>query len=1014
MISALFLAAATVTVGQTEFKTYDFGDPDPCPLGWVRRYPYFNFSWYSDDPVQKKWQTVVLENDKTKVTMLPQIGGKVWGAEDKESGHEYIYFNHVVKFRNIAMRGPWTSGGIEFNTGITGHYPNTATPTDWCVRENDDGSVSYFCGGIENVCRTWWQVEVRLGKDDDFFTTRMTRYNLSNLPTANYQWMNAAYSAEHNAQFFYPGTDYIGHPGDPHSWTIDEGGRDLSYVDQNRFGGAKSYHILNGDNGIFSVWYHDFGFGAYHQNERYDKYGRKIWLWSLSREGQIWTDLLTDNDGNYTELQSGRTFQQPESSEESTFGYTVFDAGASEEYVEKWGAVRSREKFDKMVTELKSEIKRPLMRPADYQDDTAAALTRTANQYLLDHKWDKGEELLNKALEKEPYFVPALEMYAFQMLERGLYDKASEYALKAMSVDTYTAGANFADGLVAFVKGKNDLAIERFGIATMAVQFRAPAFAFISRIRLREGDFADAIKIADRALDADANNLDAIVVKATALRHMGDKKAAKALLAKAMVKYPLYQFFRYESSKLGGDDFVAGVKTELPDHTMIDLALWYEESGLNEEAFELYGFAPKSPMAAILKASLQNKLGRKDKALAMLKDAAELSVTSITPFRREERAALEWANKVGEEISWKFPYLLSVFLEGRREVTRARELLNGIASADEAVFYLHRVNREPNQAQRWADLEQLKKFADSWRTGCAIANAYAAEDKLDAACDVLADYTKRFPHQNCIELYYAQLLYKAGRYDELFAYFLDKKDVYIKPSEYGGSAGWWLAQACADRCKKALAAGNEKEAEKWFEIGTNLPENIGSGKPYAENMWFGLWPKKFATRALCKEYNARYGKGDRIKFVPNADDSEMVMEVTGPSGTVAIELKGAKNPTWKVAGAKEAEKVDFGTVTNSFDVFSKDRLLICREDVSSEDKTIVAIESEWSGYSRNKKWQKPYHFMVEITVSKDIATIRLITKNVGSYPFEVPDEFYPPKKGTVVQPGKTCVKTIRL
>ena len=40
--------------------------------------------------------------------------------------------------------------------------------------------------------------------------------------------MNAAYKAERNAQFCYPGTNYIGHGGELHSFPFDEQGRDIS------------------------------------------------------------------------------------------------------------------------------------------------------------------------------------------------------------------------------------------------------------------------------------------------------------------------------------------------------------------------------------------------------------------------------------------------------------------------------------------------------------------------------------------------------------------------------------------------------------------------------------------------------------------------------------------------------------------------------------------------------------------------------------------------------------------
>ena len=63
------------------------------------------------------WKVVTLANDYIEVYVLPEVGGKVWGAIEKSTGEEFIYRNEVMKFRNIAMRGPWTSGGIEFNFG---------------------------------------------------------------------------------------------------------------------------------------------------------------------------------------------------------------------------------------------------------------------------------------------------------------------------------------------------------------------------------------------------------------------------------------------------------------------------------------------------------------------------------------------------------------------------------------------------------------------------------------------------------------------------------------------------------------------------------------------------------------------------------------------------------------------------------------------------------------------------------------------------------------------------------
>jgi hypothetical protein len=94
----------------------------------------------------QNWKMIEMENDYIKLWVTPEIGGKIWGAIEKSTGREFIYYNHAVKFRDVAMRGPWTSGGIEINFGVIGHAPTCSSPVDYMIRNNSDGSVSCFVG----------------------------------------------------------------------------------------------------------------------------------------------------------------------------------------------------------------------------------------------------------------------------------------------------------------------------------------------------------------------------------------------------------------------------------------------------------------------------------------------------------------------------------------------------------------------------------------------------------------------------------------------------------------------------------------------------------------------------------------------------------------------------------------------------------------------------------------------------------------------------------------------------
>ena len=109
---------ATVRESTRTFTTYPYSDPNPHPIVG-RIYPYFRFDGFTDSARAQSWKTVELENQYLKVLILPEIGGKIWAAIEKKSDRSFIYFNSVVKFRDIAMRGPWTSGP-------------TCTRSAWC------------------------------------------------------------------------------------------------------------------------------------------------------------------------------------------------------------------------------------------------------------------------------------------------------------------------------------------------------------------------------------------------------------------------------------------------------------------------------------------------------------------------------------------------------------------------------------------------------------------------------------------------------------------------------------------------------------------------------------------------------------------------------------------------------------------------------------------------------------------------------------------------------------------
>ena len=536
--------AATVTETQLMLPTYPYSDPDPVPATSRPYYPYQRHDRTSSVAVTQAWKAVVLESDRLKVTAMPGVGGKVWGAVDKLTGREFIYFNHAVKFRDIAMCGPWCSGGIEFNFGVFGHHPTTAVPLNYATRKNADGSVSYIVGNTERICGTIWQVEVRLADGQDFFTTRTQWFNASPLEQPYYQWMTAAYSARGgDPELAYPGQRWVGHDGLAHAWPVDEKGRDLSRYSGNAFGSAKSYHVVGGDERYFAIWWPEWKIGSYHENEWGEKYGRKIFLWALSRAGGIWENLLTDTDGQYIELQSGRVFNQPSANSARTpFKHPTFTPGRTDVFTERWGVVRNyadiarRQKGDEHVA-------RPVAAPDDFNWDSAYGLTLAAQQVLRgEQNVRKAKETCARALVADRHFPPALDLMAEIAFRQEDFKAVREFAARALAVDAYDPRANYLDALACEKLGDLTTALERFGLSAYAQEFRSASCAGMARVSLAAGRPEPARDFARRCREANALSAEGLRLGVAAAEATGRDDEARRLRAEFASVWPTIPF----------------------------------------------------------------------------------------------------------------------------------------------------------------------------------------------------------------------------------------------------------------------------------------------------------------------------------------------------------------------------------------------------------------------------------------------------------------------------------------
>lgn len=164
-----------VTEVDSKIPTYEVEAADPNPIFYNGRryqgaqgrvYPYPLFHNLSTRMVDRVYREIIIENEWVRISILPELGGRVHFAQDKRNGYNYIYYNEVIKPALIGMTGAWVSGGVEWN--IPHHHRATSfMPVDYTITEQVDGSKTVWVGETEWRHRTRWVVGVTLHPDSD-------------------------------------------------------------------------------------------------------------------------------------------------------------------------------------------------------------------------------------------------------------------------------------------------------------------------------------------------------------------------------------------------------------------------------------------------------------------------------------------------------------------------------------------------------------------------------------------------------------------------------------------------------------------------------------------------------------------------------------------------------------------------------------------------------------------------------------------------------------------------------
>lgn len=302
--------SAKVWEDRLVLKTYLRGPDDPLPhwerTGLRRVYPYPMQDDLTDIAQDVSYRALHLENEYLHAIVLPELGGRLYSLYDKVTKREVFYRNNVVKPGLVARRGAWISGGIEFNFP-QGHTCVTVSPVAAAITTDEEtGAASIHVGTTDRVSRMRWTVKLTLSPAQARLRQDVMLQNLLPWRQRYYFWANAAVPARDDLRLVYPATKCRTLGGD-RPYPIQDG-RDMSWYRNHEQ--PNDIFALDVTEDFFGCYYEATDVGLVHWSPHGQNLGKKFFTWGTADDGMIWVDLLTDDDGQYVELQSGRFVDQ--------------------------------------------------------------------------------------------------------------------------------------------------------------------------------------------------------------------------------------------------------------------------------------------------------------------------------------------------------------------------------------------------------------------------------------------------------------------------------------------------------------------------------------------------------------------------------------------------------------------------------------------------------------------------------------------------------------------------------
>ena len=269
-------------------------------------YPYPQEDALSDTIKYIDYKALYLENKYIQISVIPELGGRIFSALNKTDNYNFIYTQHVIKPSLIGMAGSWISGAIAW--GFPHHHgPLTMSPFDYTTKENPDGSKTVWVAKTDLRHRMRMLLGITVYPDKSVIEVSTRLFNSTPYSNSMLFWANPSVIADSTYQIifgpsvqwatFHHKTDFVKWPvGDSIYQGIDYKGVDVSWWKIAKR--PTSFFSWNSKDDFFGGYSHGHKSGIAYIGNHYTLPGMKVWEHGSNPEGDMWRTMLTENDGH--------------------------------------------------------------------------------------------------------------------------------------------------------------------------------------------------------------------------------------------------------------------------------------------------------------------------------------------------------------------------------------------------------------------------------------------------------------------------------------------------------------------------------------------------------------------------------------------------------------------------------------------------------------------------------------------------------------------------------------------